>query len=80
VSRLRAGQHAGQADSGPRNMGVTAEPTAAGGCLSGVKLARLPAEDLDEESSAWVRSLGARGPLQPADACMAGPTPPAGRR
>jgi RNA polymerase sigma-70 factor, ECF subfamily len=42
-------------------MGVTAEPTAAGGSLSGVKLARLPAEDLDEESSAWVRRLGAGG-------------------
>ena len=57
-------------------MGVTAEPTAAGGCLSGVKLARLPAEDLDEESSAWARGLGAGGPLQPADDCMAASTPP----
>jgi RNA polymerase sigma-70 factor (ECF subfamily) len=42
-------------------MGVTAEPTAAGGSLSGVKLARLPAEDLDDESSAWVHRLGAGG-------------------
>ena len=50
-------------------MGVTAEPTAAGGCLSGVKLARLPAEDLDEESSVWVRGLGAGD-------CMAASTPP----
>ena len=32
-----------------------------GGSLSGVECARLTAEDLDEESAAWLRRLGAEG-------------------
>ena len=34
---------------------------APGGSLAGVECARLPAQDLDEESSAWLRRLGAGG-------------------
>lgn len=40
---------------------MTAAPGAAGGSLSGVECARLPAADLDEESAAWVRRLGTQG-------------------
>jgi hypothetical protein len=35
--------------------------TAPGDSLSGVECARVPAEDLDEESSVWLRRLGAGG-------------------
>jgi hypothetical protein len=37
------------------------EPTAAGGCLSGVKCATVHAEELDQESAGWLRRLGADG-------------------
>ena len=37
------------------------EPAGAGDSLSGVEPARLPTEDLDEESAGWLRRLGADG-------------------
>ena len=40
---------------------MRAESAAPGGSLSGVERARVPAVDLDEESSAWLRRLGAGG-------------------
>jgi RNA polymerase sigma-70 factor, ECF subfamily len=40
---------------------VRAESAAPGGSLSGVERARVPPVDLDEESSAWLRRLGAGG-------------------
>jgi len=40
---------------------VSAETAAAGGSLSGVEPARLPTQDLDEESAGWLRRLGAGG-------------------
>ena len=37
------------------------EPAAAGGSLSGMECAGLPAKGLDEESAGWLRRLGADG-------------------
>jgi RNA polymerase sigma-70 factor (ECF subfamily) len=40
---------------------MRAEAAASAGSLSGVEPARLPTEDLDEESAGWLRRLGAVG-------------------
>ena len=40
---------------------MRAESAAPGGSLSGVERARVPAVDLDEESSSWLRRLAATG-------------------